>query len=49
MGMLDFLLNFVYPGIALALIGRGVGVPIPEDIPLLTDGVLCAGGICELK
>lgn len=38
-----------YAGVALALIGRGIGVPIPEDIPLLTAGYLCAKGVCDLR
>ncbi|MDY6904502.1 MAG: DedA family protein [Thermodesulfobacteriota bacterium] len=42
-------MNIAYSGIALALIGRGVGVPIPEDIPLLTAGFLCAHQVCQLK
>ena len=42
-------MNAAYIRIALALIGRGVGVPIPEDIPLLTAGYLCAVNVCEIK
>ncbi|MFP4444620.1 MAG: DedA family protein [Desulfosudaceae bacterium] len=38
-----------YAGIFLALIARGIGVPIPEDIPLLTGGFLCARQICRLE
>lgn len=41
--------NYSYLGISLALIGRGIGVPIPEDIPLLTAGFLCARHICRLE
>ncbi len=47
--MADFVFHFAYLGIALTLIGRGIGVPIPEDIPLLTAGFLCAREVCELQ
>lgn len=46
--MQDFLIHFAYVGIVIALVGRGVGLPLPEDISLLTIGFLCAQGICEL-
>lgn len=46
---MNLALDFAYIGIALALIGRGVGVPIPEDIPLLTAGFLCARDVCRLE
>lgn len=37
-----FLLNFSYPGILFLLLLAGLGAPIPEDIPLLLGGYLCA-------
>jgi membrane protein DedA with SNARE-associated domain len=33
-----------YPFIFAALLGSGVGVPIPEDIPLIAAGVMAAAG-----
>ncbi|MGB9625836.1 MAG: DedA family protein, partial [Phycisphaerae bacterium] len=37
-----------YLGILLALLAAGFGVPIPEDIPLLTAGYLCHLGQTNL-
>lgn len=37
-----------YAGILLALLAAGLGVPIPEDIPLLTAGYLCHHGRASL-
>lgn len=47
--MQEFLIDFTYVGIVLALVGRGVGLPLPEDIALLTVGFLCAKGMCDLR
>ena len=46
--MQAFLSQFTYVGIVLALLARGVGVPLPEDLPLLVGGSLCAKGVCRL-
>lgn len=46
---MNLALDFAYIGITLALIGRGVGIPIPEDIPLLTGGFLCAREVCRME
>lgn len=43
----DIILQFTYAGIVLALLLRGIGVPLPEDIPLLIGGALCAQGVVE--
>lgn len=43
-----FLTRFTYVGLVLALLARGMGAPIPEDIPLLTVGFLCARDVCRL-
>lgn len=40
--------NASYFGILLALLAAGFGVPIPEDIPLLTAGYLCHLGTASL-
>lgn len=40
---------YAYVGIALLLIGGGFGLPIPEDIPLIVGGVLCAKGVTSLE
>ena len=42
--MVQFLENFYYPGILLLLLLCGLGVPIPEDITLVTAGFLAAQG-----
>lgn len=39
--------QFTYVGIAVALLARGIGLPLPEDLPLLVAGALCATGTCE--
>lgn len=46
--MQEFLIHFAYLGIVVALVGRGVGLPLPEDVSLLTIGFLCAGGVVRL-
>jgi len=44
--MADWLLAqqgiFIYAGLALALLAGAVGLPIPEDVPLIIGGVLIA-------
>src|SRR2546428_14087803 len=41
MGALEqFLEEFTYAGIFLALFLAGMGVPLPEEVPILTSGVL---------
>ncbi len=40
---------YAYVGIALLLIAGGFGLPIPEDIPLIVGGVLCAKGVTDLE
>ena len=43
--MLPFLTNIAlewgFPVLMVALLSSGLGVPIPEDIPLLLTGFLC--------
>lgn len=36
--------QFAYAGLAAVLLAAGLGVPIPEDIPLMVGGFLAAGG-----
>jgi len=36
-----FLIHFTYLALILILFAAGLGVPIPEDIPLITSGYMC--------
>lgn len=47
--MEQFLTHFSYLGILLVLLISGLGVPLPEDLPLLIAGVLCARGVASLE
>lgn len=47
--MQDFLSHFSYAGLVLALLATGVGLPIPEDVPLLVAGYLCDEGLMRLE
>ena len=40
MSLTDFLEEWTYVGVAVVLFIAGLGVPIPEDIPLIFGGVL---------
>jgi membrane protein DedA with SNARE-associated domain len=46
--MSDWIEHFSYLGVLLALLAGGVGAPIPEDVPLLVGGYLCASGAARL-
>ena len=46
--MQDFIVHFSYLGVALVIFGGGLGLPVPEDIPLLFAGYLCGRGIADL-
>jgi membrane protein DedA with SNARE-associated domain len=50
--MLDWILAqeglFIYVGLFLSLLGGAVGLPIPEDLPLIIGGVLANQGNAEL-
>src|SRR5947209_2395621 len=39
-GVLNKAALFTYLGIFCSLIGAGLGIPIPEELPILTAGVL---------
>lgn len=41
--------HWPYLGIFLVLLSAGLGLPLPEDIPLLTAGYLCHGGYARLE
>jgi membrane protein DedA with SNARE-associated domain len=41
----QFIEQFTYVGIFLVLFGAGLGVPIPEEIPVLAAGVLAHEGV----
>lgn len=41
----DFIEQFTYVGLFLVLFGAGLGVPIPEEIPILAAGVLAHEGV----
>jgi membrane protein DedA with SNARE-associated domain len=46
MGALEqFVEEFTYVGIFLVLFVAGLGVPLPEEVPILTAGVLAHGGL----
>ena len=45
---MEWLQHASYLGIVLALLAAGFGLPIPEDIPLLTAGFLCHTGRARL-
>jgi membrane protein DedA with SNARE-associated domain len=47
--MADFLAKFGYPAIALVLLASGLGLPLPEDVPLLTGGWLCGTHLAHLR
>lgn len=47
--MEQFLTHFGYWGIFLVLMASGLGLPFPEDIPLLFGGYLCAQGYASLE
>lgn len=40
--------HFSYWGVTVALLLSGFGLPLPEDVPLLIAGYLCATGSAEL-
>lgn len=43
--LMGFLEQFAYGGLVAVLLAAGLGVPIPEDIPLMLGGILSARGI----
>ncbi|MBI5495073.1 MAG: DedA family protein [Deltaproteobacteria bacterium] len=47
--MLEFLQSFIaqfaYAGIVAVLLAAGLGLPVPEDIPLMVGGLLSAQGV----
>ncbi len=45
----SFITNFAYAGVLLVLIVSGLGLPIPEDLPLILGGYLCQQGAAELR
>ncbi len=47
--MADWIEHFTYLGVFIALMAGGLGVPIPEDVPLLVGGYLCASGAARLE
>ncbi len=46
--MSDFFVQFTYIAVFIAIIARGFGIPLPEDIPLLMSGYLVARELCSL-
>lgn len=46
--MQSFLTHFTYAGIVIVLLASGFGLPIPEDIPLITGGYLCYQGLANI-
>ena len=45
----SFVTHFAYAGVLLVLLLSGFGLPIPEDLPLILGGYLCATGRAELE
>lgn len=45
----EWLQRLSYSGIFLVLLAAGFGAPMPEDIPLLTAGILCHVGAAKLR
>ncbi len=45
----EFLTEFTYAGLVLVLLATGLGLPIPEDVPLLVAGYLCEEGVIDLR
>ncbi len=41
--------HWPYLGVFIVLLAAGLGSPIPEDIPLLTGGYLCAADLAQLR
>ena len=41
--------HWPYLGVFLVLLAAGLGSPIPEDVPLLTGGYLCAADLAHLR
>lgn len=41
--------HWPYLGVFLVLLAAGLGSPIPEDVPLLTGGYLCAADLALLR
>src|SRR5271169_308637 len=39
--LLTFLIHFTYLALVILLVIAGTGMPLPEDIPLITAGYLC--------
>jgi membrane protein DedA with SNARE-associated domain len=38
-----------YLGVVVVLVLTGIGLPLPEDVPLLVAGVLCAKGYADVR
>lgn len=47
--MADWIEHFTYLGVFAALMAGGLGAPVPEDVPLLVGGYLCASGAARLE
>lgn len=47
--MQDLITHFGYIGVTAMLLTSGLGLPLPEDIPLLTGGYLCGIDRCRLQ
>ncbi len=47
--MPSLIVHFSYLGVVAALLASGFGLPLPEDLPLLIGGYLCAAGTAKLE
>jgi membrane protein DedA with SNARE-associated domain len=43
----EFLIRWGYPGVFLAIIGTGIGLPIPEELPIVVGGGVAGSTIGE--
>lgn len=46
--MQSLIVHFSYFGVVAVLLASGFGLPLPEDLPLLLGGYLCANGTARL-
>lgn len=44
----DFMAQFAYAGLVGVLLAAGMGLPLPEDIPLMVGGLLSAQGVTNV-
>ncbi len=45
----DFIQHLPYVGVVVILLASGLGLPIPEDLPLLLAGYCCGIGLADIR